>query len=56
VAPIPGTKRRKYLEENLGALEVEITEQDESWIDAVLPPGAAVGTRYAEAAMQFVDG
>ena len=56
VVPIPGTKRRKYLEENLGALQVEITAQDESWIDAVLPPGAAVGTRYAEAAMKFVDG
>jgi hypothetical protein len=34
---------------------VEITEQDETWIDAVLPPGAAEGTRYAEAMMKFVD-
>lgn len=55
VVPIPGTKRRKYLEENLGAFHVEITEQDESWIDAVLPPGAAVGGRYADAMMKFVD-
>lgn len=55
VVPIPGTKRRKYLEENLGAFQVEITEQDESWIDAVLPPGAAVGGRYADAMMKFVN-
>ncbi|MFS8065721.1 MAG: aldo/keto reductase [Byssovorax sp.] len=55
VVPIPGTKRRKYLEENVGAFQVEITEQDESWIDAVLPPGAAVGGRYADAMMKFVD-
>jgi aryl-alcohol dehydrogenase-like predicted oxidoreductase len=55
VVPIPGTKRRKYLEENLGAFHVEITEQDETWIEAVLPPGAAVGLRYAEAMMKFVD-
>jgi aryl-alcohol dehydrogenase-like predicted oxidoreductase len=55
VVPIPGTKRRKYLEENHGAFDVEITEQDESWIDAVLPPGAAEGSRYAEAAMKFID-
>ena len=55
VVPIPGTKRRKYLEENLGAFEVEISEQDESWIEAVLPPGAAEGSRYAEAMMKYVD-
>ncbi len=44
-----------HLEEDLGAFDVEITEWDETWIEAVLPPGAAVGLRYAEAMMKFVD-
>ena len=47
IVPIPGTKRRKYLEDNLGALEVTLTEAELARIDEVLPPGAAEGTRYA---------
>ncbi|QDE80338.1 aldo/keto reductase [Myxococcus xanthus] len=46
LVPIPGTKRRKYLDENLGALEVTLTEQDVSAINAVAPPGVAAGGRY----------
>jgi aryl-alcohol dehydrogenase-like predicted oxidoreductase len=45
VAPIPGTKRRSYLEENVGALEVELTEEDLAVLDRVAP---AQGDRYAD--------
>lgn len=55
IVPIPGTKRRKYLEENLGALDVEITSADLQHIDEVAPQGVAVGTRYAEAQMSAVN-
>ncbi|WP_374943273.1 aldo/keto reductase [Sphingomonas sp.] len=51
IVPIPGTKRRKYLEENLGALDVVLTPEDHARIDRVLPPGAASGTRYPAAGM-----
>jgi len=51
IVPIPGTKRRKYLEENLGALEVSLSNDDLSRIDQIMPPGAATGTRYAAAQM-----
>ncbi|MCL2726574.1 MAG: aldo/keto reductase [Polyangiaceae bacterium] len=46
IVPIPGTKRRKYLEENLGALSVKLTAEDMSRIEAAFPKGAAAGTRY----------
>ena len=55
IVPIPGTKRRKYLEENLGALDVELTDADFARIDDILPPGAAQGTRYPQASMAAVD-
>jgi aryl-alcohol dehydrogenase-like predicted oxidoreductase len=47
IVPIPGTKRRKYLEENIGALAVELTPADLARIDRALPRGAASGERYA---------
>jgi aryl-alcohol dehydrogenase-like predicted oxidoreductase len=56
VVPIPGTKRRKYLEENLAALEIELTVEDLSRIDEVVPKGIASGTRYPEAMMHLVNG
>lgn len=46
VAPIPGTKRRTYLEENLGALDVELTDDDLAAIEAVAPEAAFTGDRY----------
>ncbi|HLL53355.1 MAG TPA: aldo/keto reductase [Myxococcaceae bacterium] len=46
IVAIPGTKRRKYLEENLGALNVRLSEKDLQEIDAIAPPGVAVGARY----------
>ena len=47
LVPIPGTKRRKYLEDNLGALDVHLSADELARIDEALPPGAATGTRYA---------
>jgi len=55
LVPIPGTKRRRYLEENVGALDVVLTPAELAEIDAALPPGAAVGTRYPEAMMQALN-
>jgi aryl-alcohol dehydrogenase-like predicted oxidoreductase len=53
VVPIPGTKRRKYLEENAGAVDVELTADDLARMDAELP--AAAGARYDERGMQAVN-
>jgi len=55
IVPIPGTKRRKYLEENVGALDVSLTNADKVAIERAFPRGAAAGTRYAEAMMKFVN-
>ncbi len=54
LVPIPGTKRRKYLEENVGALDVKLTPDDLRRIDEIAPKGAAAGTRYPEAMMATV--
>jgi aryl-alcohol dehydrogenase-like predicted oxidoreductase len=51
IVPIPGTKRRKYLEENVGALEVKLSAEDLKRIDEVAPKGAASGGRYPAALM-----
>ncbi|HJR07945.1 MAG TPA: aldo/keto reductase [Pyrinomonadaceae bacterium] len=55
IVPIPGTKRRKYLEENVAALDVEITADDLKRIDEVAPKGVAAGARYPEASMATVN-
>ena len=54
IVPIPGTKRRKYLEENAGALNVKLTADDVARIDRMIPPGAASGARYAPHALRAV--
>ena len=54
IVPIPGTKRRKYLEENAGALDVKLTADDVARIDRAIPPGAASGARYAPHALRAV--
>jgi aryl-alcohol dehydrogenase-like predicted oxidoreductase len=54
IIPIPGTKRRKYLEENATALKVELSAQDVRRIDEVAPRGAAAGLRYPEQMMKSV--
>jgi aryl-alcohol dehydrogenase-like predicted oxidoreductase len=56
IVPIPGTKRRKYLEQNIGALEVKLSAEELERIDRILPPGAASGPRYHEAGMATVNG
>jgi aryl-alcohol dehydrogenase-like predicted oxidoreductase len=56
IIPIPGTKRRKYLEENAGALKVVLTAQDLQRIDEVAPQGVASGLRYPEHMMKLVNG
>ena len=48
IVPIPGTKRRTYLDQNLGALDISLTPAELRQIDGVLPRGAAVGARYPE--------
>jgi aryl-alcohol dehydrogenase-like predicted oxidoreductase len=50
IVPIPGTKRRKYLDDNIGALEVTLEQADLARIDQIMPAGAAVGDRYASMA------
>ncbi|WP_223649274.1 aldo/keto reductase [Hymenobacter psoromatis] len=54
LVPIPGTKRVKYLEENVGALAVQLTPDELRHLDELLPLGAAAGTRYPEAMMGMV--
>jgi aryl-alcohol dehydrogenase-like predicted oxidoreductase len=54
IVPIPGTKRRRYLEENVSALDVRLTTDDLARIDRTIPPGAAAGTRYPEPGMKMV--
>jgi len=55
VVPIPGTKRRRYLEENARAVEIEITSEELREIDEIARPGAAAGERYPEAALRAVN-
>ena len=55
VVPIPGSKRRRHLEDNVKALDIRISAQELARIDAVLPPGAAAGERYAAPAMQALN-
>jgi aryl-alcohol dehydrogenase-like predicted oxidoreductase len=55
IVPIPGTKRRLYLEENLGAAEVQLTESEIAGLDAALPPGITEGPRYTNEMMAQVD-
>ena len=55
VVPIPGTKHVRYLDENIGALEVRLTDEDLQRLDAILPPGAAAGERYHERGMETVN-
>jgi aryl-alcohol dehydrogenase-like predicted oxidoreductase len=55
VVPIPGTKSRKYLEQNLAALEVPLTEADVARLDALFPVGSARGERYGAVAAALLD-
>ncbi|MFJ9641758.1 aldo/keto reductase [Streptomyces sp. NPDC004244] len=53
--PIPGTKRRRYLEENIAATDIVVTDEDVAAIEAVAPRGVASGDRYAPEFMRTID-
>ena len=55
LVPIPGTKRRKYLEENVAAVDVVLTEAQVSELDSVFPPLAAAGDRYGTNMMPLLN-
>jgi len=54
IVPIPGTKRRNYLEENVAATEIQLTADDLKQINEIMPAGVAAGSRYPEHMMQSV--
>jgi aryl-alcohol dehydrogenase-like predicted oxidoreductase len=56
IVPIPGTKRRKYLEENVAAIDLKLTKEDLRRIEEIFPAGAAAGLRYPEQMMKIVNG
>jgi aryl-alcohol dehydrogenase-like predicted oxidoreductase len=55
IVPIPGTKRRKYLQENVGALDVDLSREDLERIEEVAPKDAFAGSRYPEAMMKLLN-
>ena len=55
IVPIPGTRRIRYLDENIGAVEAKLTDEDLRRLDEILPPGAASGMRYHERGMETVN-
>jgi len=55
IVPIPGTKHVKYLDQNIGALDVQLTNEDLKRLDEILPPGAAAGERYHARGMETVN-
>jgi aryl-alcohol dehydrogenase-like predicted oxidoreductase len=56
IVPIPGTKQRRYLEENMRALEIDLNPSDLERIEDVAPKGVAAGDRYHEAGMRTING
>jgi aryl-alcohol dehydrogenase-like predicted oxidoreductase len=55
IVPIPGTKRRRYLDENVGALDVHLNDGDRARINEAIPAGVASGERYAPHALRAVN-
>jgi len=55
VVPIPGTKRRRYLEENVGATEIPLSRADLAAVESAIPKGAATGERYSPSSQALVD-
>ena len=56
IVPIPGTKRRRYLEENWGALKLQLSASDLQALNDIFPPDAVAGERYPEASMKVLNG
>lgn len=55
IVPIPGTKRRTWLRENVASIDVKLSAEEMAWIDEKFPVGVAAGTRYPEQAMRMID-
>jgi len=55
IVPIPGTKRRRFLEENVAAADVSLSEAEIQRLDAALPPEVVAGPRYNQRMMSFID-
>ena len=55
IVPIPGAKSRAHLEENIGAADLVLGDEDLAEIDRIMPPGAASGTRYPESQMHRIN-
>jgi aryl-alcohol dehydrogenase-like predicted oxidoreductase len=55
IVPIPGTKHRKWLDQNIAALDVTLTREELDRLDSILPPGAAAGPRYHERGMATLN-
>jgi aryl-alcohol dehydrogenase-like predicted oxidoreductase len=55
VVPIPGTKRRKYLEENTAAADLRLSEEALARLDGALPRAGTAGPRYGEEMMSYID-
>ena len=55
IVPIPGTKHVRYLDDNIGALQIQLSDADLRRLDEILPPGAAAGLRYHERGMETVN-
>ena len=55
IVPIPGTKRRAYLESNAAAMEISLSPTEMTELETLFPPDAAVGERYNEQMAQWVD-
>jgi aryl-alcohol dehydrogenase-like predicted oxidoreductase len=55
IVPIPGTKRREYLEQNAASISVQLSADDLQLIDEIAPPGFAAGMRYPEQAMKALN-
>ena len=55
IVPIPGTKRRRYLEDNLAALDVTLSPEQTARLDAAFSPDKVAGERYPEAGMKGID-
>jgi aryl-alcohol dehydrogenase-like predicted oxidoreductase len=56
IVPIPGTKRRSYIEDNAEAVDIMLSKSQLAELDAIFPMGAASGMRYPEGAMKTVNG
>ncbi|HMG02509.1 MAG TPA: aldo/keto reductase, partial [Edaphobacter sp.] len=54
-APIPGTKRRKYLEENAAAADLRLTQAEVAELEAAIPQDEIAGERYAPASLKHID-